>query len=77
MTHRIYVRWSEGKTTHKTTTDSDGVAQLAFNELTQMADQLRGQGALGLAWTKDGQQADYLVLNEETAMERRPLRPRT
>lgn len=57
MTFRIYLRWPDSKTTEKTTTEDEAVAQLAFDRLKGRAD-LRGQ-PVGVAFTQDGKQVDY------------------
>ena len=65
MTYRIYVRWENQKTTHRTTTDSELVAYAAFNELADDRDNLRKIGALGVALSQDGQQVKYVQLNDD------------
>lgn len=64
MTYRIYVRWENQVTTHRTTTDSESVAYVAFNELADDRDNLRKTGALGVALSQDGKQIKYMQLNE-------------
>lgn len=61
MTHRVYVRWPDQRATDKTSTESEAVAQTAFDELLRRPD-LAGQGAAA-AWTVDGQQRAYHQLD--------------
>jgi hypothetical protein len=61
MTHRVYVRWPDQRATDKTNTESEAVAQLAFDELLRRTD-LVGQG-VAVAWTEDGQQRAYRQLD--------------
>lgn len=72
MTYRIYVRWDNQKTTHRTTTDSESVAYAAFNELASDRDNFRNIGALGIALSQDGQQIKYVQLNEGPEPQRGP-----
>lgn len=60
MTHRIYVRWPPQRATDKTTTESESVAQFAFDEL-QKREDLKGSGA-GLVWSIEGKQHRYITL---------------
>lgn len=57
MTYRVYLRWPGQKVTDKTTTESEAVAKLAFDELKQRND-LRGQ-PVGAAFTQDGKSIEY------------------
>lgn len=61
-THRVYLRWPAQRTSDKTTTNSDRVAQFAFDELKNRAD-LSGQ-PVAAAWTCDGKQLAYHAFGE-------------
>ena len=67
MTLRIYVRWPNQVVTDKTVTESETVAALALDELKQQRDDLKARGALGIAFSRDGKQADYVELNPDEA----------
>lgn len=65
MTLRIYVRWPDQSTSHKTNTESRAVADFAFQELVAMADEFAAKGALGISYTENGRQVDYRKFAEE------------
>jgi hypothetical protein len=65
MTYRVYVRWEGQRTTRKTTTDSEVMANAAFEELVADQENLRQQGALGITLGQDGRQLKYVVLDDE------------
>ena len=65
MTLRIYVRWPNNAVSDKTATESETVAALALAELKSGSADLQARGALGIAFTRDGKQADYVELNVE------------
>lgn len=65
MTFRVYVRWPNQRVTEKTTTDSRAVAELAFRELESSSAQLTSQGALGISYTENGAQIEYITLGED------------
>ena len=67
MTLRIYVRWPNQVVTDKTTTESETVAALALDELKQQREGLKARGALGIAFSRDGKQAEYVELNSDGA----------
>ena len=67
MTLRIYVRWPNQVVTDKTVTESETVAALALAELKQQREELKARGALGIAFSRDGKQADYIELNLDGA----------
>jgi hypothetical protein len=62
MTLRIYVRWPKQVVTDKTVTESEAVAAFAFDELKQRRLELEAAGAVGIAFSRDGEQADYVRL---------------
>jgi hypothetical protein len=74
MTFRVYVRWPDQRVTKKTTIDSRAVAELAFRELESNAAQLTSQGALGIAYTDNGAQIEYVGLCEERN-QKAPVKP--
>ena len=57
MTHRVYVRWPDQRTTDKTTTDDEAVARFAFDQLRNRGD-LVGQRA-GVAWSADNKRRAF------------------
>ena len=68
MTYRIYARWANQKTSHRTTTDNKAVADAAWNELTSMSWE-KGNRPLGLAYNFTGEdnkkvQIDYVDLSD-------------
>jgi hypothetical protein len=67
MTLRIYVRWPNQVVTDKTVTESETVAALALDELKQQREGLKERGALGIAFSRDGKQAEYVELNSDAA----------
>lgn len=58
MTFRVYVRWPGQRVSNKTSTESRAAAQVAFDELAARSD-LDTSGALGVAFSEDGQQLSY------------------
>lgn len=66
MTFRIYVRWPDSQTSDKTSTESRAVAELAFKELTEKAASLKQQGAIGITFTSDKKQVNYLDLTADS-----------
>lgn len=57
MTYRIYLRWPNQRVSDKTTTESERVALIAWEELLARSD-LNGQ-SVGAAYTQDGKQLRY------------------
>lgn len=57
MTYRVYLRWPEQRVSDKTTTESETVATLAWQELVGRQD-LKGK-AVGVAFSKDGKQIRF------------------
>jgi hypothetical protein len=70
MTFRVYVRWPGQRTSDKTSTTSREVAEAAFRQLRDQAQDLRARGALGIALTHDRKQVDYLNLLRDVGAER-------
>ena len=64
MTFRIYVRWPSQRVTDRTTTESRGVADTAFSDLKARTSELEEAGAVGIAFTENGAQLDYVRLND-------------
>ncbi len=65
MTYRIYARWPPGQfPTHKTNTASKAIADAAWIELknTKWED---GKKPIGLAYTCNGKQVDYVDLTKQ------------
>lgn len=64
MPYRVYVRWPDQRTSDKTTTEDREVAEFAFAKLTRTPD-LPYNGALGIAFTHNGSQIDYVAFVQE------------
>lgn len=61
MTYRVYVRWPGQRVTHKTNTESKAVADAAWEEL-KLVEWDEENKPLGLAYSCDGKQVDYIDL---------------
>jgi len=64
MTYRVYVRWPGQRTSNKTVTPSKAVADAAWDELTSKS-WPKGNTPLGLAYTHDGKQVEYIDLENK------------
>jgi hypothetical protein len=67
MTIRIYLRWPDQRVSNKTVTDSEPVAAFAFAELKEHQEHWKARGAFGIVFSRDGKQAEYVELNEDSA----------
>ncbi len=65
MTYRVYVRWPKQRTSHKTVTPSKEVADAAWDELLSTSWD-KDNRPIGLAYTQDGKQLDYVDLEEKS-----------
>jgi len=62
MTFRIYVRWPANQVSQKTTTEVRAVADFAFDELRSRSSELLAEGALGVTYTSDSKQVNFIDL---------------
>lgn len=64
MTYRIYARWPGQRTSNKTVTPSKTIADAAWEELVSKS-WAKGNMPLGLAYTHDGKQIEYIDLEKQ------------
>jgi hypothetical protein len=63
MTYRVYARWPKQRVSHKTNTTSKAIADAAWEELLSLQWE-KGNRPLGLAYTHNGDQIEYIDLTD-------------